>query len=291
MATNDSRSHLTAQQVLLERVMREVVERVQDAGFVLKGGGALVFAYGSPRHTTDLDFDADRKTDMRRRIRRAIQAAEVEIDEHTWWWPKVSRDSMRYKVQFIDHQGNPRRLQVDTRYRPKPKSSEVVTVNGIRTYKPEALYGQKLEAVRDRNEARDVFDLAFLSDKYGDALTEIQILQADTISGHMDGLERDLTHQIRDDPILSRITTAVDIVLEFRESIVTQLQQRGMKDAEQSVPISIQMTDEMIALRRLLHGDQTIIPKRIQLRNSAIRGGFDRREGGRSVQQPDWIAR
>ncbi len=43
--------------------MREVVARVQDAGFVLKGGGALVLVYGSHRHTAGLDFDAERPTD------------------------------------------------------------------------------------------------------------------------------------------------------------------------------------------------------------------------------------
>ena len=68
--------------------MREVVGQVQDAGFVLKGGGALVLVYGSIRHTTDLDFDAHRPTDMTRRIRRAARSAEVEIDPKTWWWPK-----------------------------------------------------------------------------------------------------------------------------------------------------------------------------------------------------------
>lgn len=37
---------LTAEEALLESVMWEVVSQVQSAGFVLKGGGALVRAYG-----------------------------------------------------------------------------------------------------------------------------------------------------------------------------------------------------------------------------------------------------
>ena len=41
MATNN-RPSLTHQQALLERVMREALERVQDAGLVLKAVGALV---------------------------------------------------------------------------------------------------------------------------------------------------------------------------------------------------------------------------------------------------------
>ena len=83
MATDNSRMHLTDQEVLLERVMREIVAQVQDAGFVLKCGGALVFAYGSHRHTTDLDFDAERTTDMRRRIRRAIRMGIIYKSSQT----------------------------------------------------------------------------------------------------------------------------------------------------------------------------------------------------------------
>ena len=48
--------------------MREVVARVQDAGFVSKGGGALVFVHGVQRHSTDMDFDAERNSDGSRRI-------------------------------------------------------------------------------------------------------------------------------------------------------------------------------------------------------------------------------
>ena len=250
--------------------------RVQDARFVLKGGGALVFVYGSHRHTTDLDFDAERKTDMTRRIRRAIQAVGVEIDEATWWWPKgarATRDSMRYKVEFVDNQGEREELQVDTRYRPRPKASQIVTLNGIRTYKVEALYDQKLAALRNRKDARDIFDLAFLSSRYGQALNNAQVLKAERITRDMNVLEQDLIHQLRFDPKLARITNAESIVLEFREAIVSQIQRRKLRDAEQSVPLSIPLTDEIIALRHLLHGEESMLPKRIQLPSRTIRYG------------------
>lgn len=45
MATDNNRLHLTDREVPLERVMREVVARVQDTGFVLSdsstGGGPV----------------------------------------------------------------------------------------------------------------------------------------------------------------------------------------------------------------------------------------------------------
>lgn len=259
MAADDRRPHLTGQEVDLERVMREVVARVQDAGFVLKGGGALVLVYGSIRHTTDLDFDAERPTDMTRRIRRAAQAAGVEIDPETWWWPKgakAGRDSRRYRVWFYGSQGERLRLQVDTRYRPKPRFSDVTVVDGIRTYKPEALYDQKIAAFRGRNAARDLFDLAFLSKRHGDILTDAQISEAEAITRDMNRLEREVAVKLRDDRILARITTAEDIVYEFRDAVEEQLERRKMKMqvVEQRVLISPSMTREIIELRRLLHG-------------------------------------
>ena len=294
MATDHSRSRLTDEQVLHQRVMREVVARVQDAGFVLKGGGALAFAYGSRRHSTDLDFDAERKTDMRRRIRRAIQAAGVEIDEGTWWWPKGTRatkDSMRYKVDFVDHQGEREELQVDTRYRPRPDTRNITIVKGIRTYKPETLFRQKLTTLNYRKEARDVFDLAFLFTKYGDKLTDIEIRKAEAITRDMNGLERRLAHQIRFDKVLSEITTTEEIVLEFREAVDAQFDLREMKFPQQSVPISIPMTREIIALRRLLHGDETVNSRKIQSPRHVIRRETNRSDAGRVIPQPDWFGR
>lgn len=257
MATHN-RSHLTAQQALLERVMRAVVVQVQDAGFVLKGGGALVLVYGSIRHTTDLDFDAIKQTDMPLHIRRAMQSIGVEIDEKTWWWPRGKRgakDSLRYRVRFRGHQGKKHRLQVDTRYHPTPKSSDIVIVEGIRTYNPEALFAQKLAATHDRRAARDLFDLAFLCSRYGDELTDVQIREAKSIVRNVGRLERDFGRQLLNDKILARVTTARQTVVEFREAVNNQVQRRGMAGPQQSVPISLPMSNEIIALRRLLHGE------------------------------------
>lgn len=294
MATDHSRSRLTAQQVLLQRVMREVVARVQDAGFVLKGGGALAFAYGSRRHTRDLDFDAERKTDMTRRIRRAIQAAGVEIDEGTWWWPRgtrATRVSMRYRVQFVDPQGERGILRVDTRYRPKPDTRNITVVEGIRTYKPETLYSQKLAALNERSRAKDVFDLAFLASRHGDILTDAQIRKAEAITRDMDGLEESLVCQIKIDPVLSKITTAEDLVIEFRQAVDAQFHRRKMKFPQQSVPISIPMTREIIDLRRLLHGDETVKPRKNQSPRRVIRSETNRPDRERAIQQPDWFDR
>lgn len=73
----------------------------------------------------------------------------------------------------------------------------------------------------------------------------------------MNRLEREVAVKLRDDRILARITTAEDIVYEFRNSVEEQLERRKMKKrvVEQRVLISPSMTRKIIELRRLLHGD------------------------------------
>lgn len=293
MATYN-RSHLTDQQAILERVMRAVVEQVQDTEFVLKGGGALVFLYGSHRHTTDLDFDAERKTDMTRRIRRATQASGVEIDENTWWLPERAKRasvSIRYKVGFVDHRHETQELQVDTRYRPRPVPGDIVIVDGIRTYRPDALYAQKLTARRNRNEARDLFDLAFLTKEFGDELSDKHIRKADAITIDIDRLEQDLTKLLRRDTVLARITTAEQTVLEFREAVEKQMRQRELTIPEQNVPITLPMSDEIAALRRLIHGEKAVNTGMSSSPAHPIRNQFDPSESGQSIQRPDRLGR
>lgn len=220
--------------------------------------------------------------------------AGVEVDEGSWWWPKgarATRDSIRYKVQFVDCQGDQQEIHVNTRYRPRPEASGIVISNGIRTYNPETLFDHKLAAMDARKEARDVFDLAFLSKQYGDSLTESQILKAASITKHMDRLERRLDYLLRFDAVLTRITTAENIVLEFREAIDDQFQQRRMKHPQQSVPISIPMTREIIALRRLLHGDETTKTKKNQSPRRRSHSEHDQSDKGRFDQHPDWFDR
>lgn len=150
---------LTASRALHERVMREVVARVQDSTYVLKGGSALAFVYGLDRHSTDLDFDADRHTDLSRRIRRGMQAAGVESTD---WWFQDNKASLSFEVGYVRLAGEHSPvLQVDTRFKPRPIHEEVVSVKGVRTYTINALFRQKLDALEVRREPRDLHDLTF----------------------------------------------------------------------------------------------------------------------------------
>lgn len=290
----DRGSLLTEDEALLEGVMWEVVAWVQDAGFVLKGGGALVRAYGLDRHSTDLDFDAVRPTDLNRRIRRAAKVAGVVIDEKSWWSPKPTGRigvSRRLKVAFVAPNGHRQRLQIDTRFKPKPKTGDIVVVNEIRTYKPEAIYSQKLDAIKDRRVARDIFDLAFLTQRYGDALSDDQIRNAETVTRDMDGLERKLERRLMTDKILARITTAEDIVVRFQEAVDEQVKRRKILIQEQRIPISDSLIESIRDLREILHGPEANMPR--SNRSSVARESDSRRhkDTERTVKRDPWFFR
>ena len=70
---------LTPRQELRERLMRNVLARVQDLDLVLKGGSAVAFTRGLNRHSTDLDFDTDRPVELRDRIEGAALALAVKL--------------------------------------------------------------------------------------------------------------------------------------------------------------------------------------------------------------------
>ena len=78
---------LTPVQELHERLMKDVLVRVRDLDLVLKGGSALAFTRGLNRHSTDLDFDANRGVELSDRIEAAAGTVGVNlgpVDGRNW---------------------------------------------------------------------------------------------------------------------------------------------------------------------------------------------------------------
>ena len=88
--------------------------------------------------------------------------------------------------------------------------------------------------------------------------TDDQIRETKSITRDADQLEHDFRMQLLDDRILARVPNAKHTVLEFRGAANQQIQRRGMEDPQQSVPISLAMHNEIIALRRLIHGEEIV---------------------------------
>lgn len=64
---------------LMRHIAQEVTARTGD-NFVLKGGTALLLAYGLPRFSTDLDFDGRcTSVNLTTSLRAGVEASEMPI--------------------------------------------------------------------------------------------------------------------------------------------------------------------------------------------------------------------
>ena len=215
--------------------MHAVVMRMQDTPYVLKGGTALAFAYDLDRHSTDIDFDAEEPVYIKTRVREGLGDAGVLLS--AWIVAKDSGLGQRFKVHYArprvheDHL-----LNLDLSFRSVPKPGNVAVVRGIRTYRIEALFEQKLRAGERRTTARDLFDLAFIAERYGSKLPDASLRRAEIFSRDYDLLADEYGPAFQSDPILSRITTAGERALTFRMAIEEQLMHRSATRADQEVP-------------------------------------------------------
>lgn len=237
MASNRSVA-LNRSERLHERVMRAVLGRMQDTPYVLKGGTALAFAHDLDRHSTDLDFDAAEPIYIKRQVREGLADAGVRMS--AWIVAKDSWQGQRFKVHYMEPRGTEDYLlKVDVSFRVAPDKADVTIVRGIRTYRIEALIEQKLNAGQSRTAARDLYDLAFLAERYGDAFSHDQIRRSEAFSRDFELLAVRYEPAFSDDKILSRIATAEDRVLAFRIAILDQMEHRGLGrigEVEQAIP-------------------------------------------------------
>ena len=231
----DRSVRLTPDQALHERIMREIALQMQDTPFVLKGGPALALLYGSDRHSVDLDFDCGRakRVPIETRIRRGLR--EVDVPMSAFRRGRPMWKGRRFHVHYSNPANNADRLlKVELSFRTIPQANDIEVVDGIRTYKTPALFDQKMNAADDRTKARDLYDLGFLAESYGDSFSTEQILRADRFSRRYKRLADRYRRAFQDDERLKDVATADDRALAFRIAIVEQLHHRGQLIIEQS---------------------------------------------------------
>ena len=216
--------------------MRDVLARVQDLGLVLKGGTAFAFAWGVNRHSTDLDFDTNRRVELRDRIESAARALAVKLG------PVERKDRpmrQRFRAPYPRRPGRKERFfKVNVRYKDPPRAGDIEVVDGFRTYKVPVLFDQKLAATASRIQPRDLFDLAFAMERYGSSLRDDQIRRADAFTRDLDRPEDRYMKEFEEDEILRRVADVEDTVLRFRYATTDQKALRWGQVQEQRIPIS-----------------------------------------------------
>ena len=226
---------LSAERALHERLLREVLGRVQDLNLVLKGGSALAFFHGAGRHSTDLDFDGRRKVELRGRIRKAARAAGVALGP-------VKRTDRRLRQRYLAKypdpaDDGPEGLKVDIHFRHAPKRRDIEVADGVQIYTVEAIFDQKMAAARSRIKARDLFDIAFGLESYGGRLSDNQIERADTYFADRQHVWERYSTKFEQDEVLKSLTTLDKTLGQLREAINKQRRHRWPQVQYQRIPI------------------------------------------------------
>lgn len=247
----DRSVRLNPDQALHERIMREIALEMQDTPLVLKGGTALALLYGLDRHSVDLDFDCGlaKRVSIKSQVRRGLR--EVDVSMSAFRRGRPMWKGRRFHVHYINPADNADRLlKVELSFRNVPQADDIEVVDGIRTYKTPALFDQKMNAADDRTKARDLYDLGFLAESYGDSFSTEQILRADRFSRHYQRLADRYRRAFQDDELLKSATTADDRALAFRIAIVEQMHHRGQQIIEQSASGARSLAD-VLALHKI----------------------------------------
>lgn len=253
-------------QALHQRLMRSILEVLQDTPYVLKGGAALIFTRNLDRHSSDLDFDSSRRIRLEGRLHTGVKSAGVELLSL-----KVVKDTdtvQRYKLHYrAPASDQDTLLKVETSFRQPPATQDVEVVNGIRTYTIGVLFDSKMAAAENRTEARDLYDLAHLVSNYGDRLSPEQLSRVEVFSGDVDELAARYASSFAVDDVLRQRATVDDTVIALRVAAESYLERQNGQEVS---------AEKRIAFIR------AVLPEAIALENAArttndpsVRGPFE----------------
>lgn len=190
---------------LMRHIAQEVTARTGD-NFVLKGGTALLLAYGLPRFSTDLDFDGRHTSvDLTASLRAGVEAAGIPTHnlgttKNTWTVP-------RHMVHYRDDTMRPLKVEASYRQADQIDEADITVIDDIRTYTIDKLASLKIDALVGRTKARDIFDTSYLLTKYPEAITDTDLQRIDQLIDII-GLN-DLEAIMLDDDILKRFDLIV----------------------------------------------------------------------------------
>jgi len=146
---------------------------------------------------------------------------------------KDTDSSQRYKIHYRKRGTDGGvLLRVETGFRGIPACGNIEVVNGIRTWNIPTIYSQKLEAAENRVKGRDIYGLTFLAKTYGSLLSGEQISRSMNLLSDRESMIDVHEVSFSEDDILSRMTTALDTVIQFRESLESEIGRRTSAQKE-----------------------------------------------------------
>jgi predicted nucleotidyltransferase component of viral defense system len=197
----DRTSEITPEEQIHCDLMRSIARSLSDTPLILKGGTALLLAYGLDRFSEDLDFDSNKHLRLENRIEKAsgplVKIESVDV-------PKNTETVQRYRVKYST-KAMSGVLKIEVSCRDSYDSSKAHFHDGIRVYDLPVLIDHKLEALQNRTAARDLYDLHFLLTQKPQTFSREQTQRLVESTRDIDALERRYAESFKEDTILQSI--------------------------------------------------------------------------------------
>jgi len=205
---------MTPEETIHLGIMRSIAKSLADTPLILKGGTALLFAYGLDRFSEDLDFDS-KSLHLENRLEKAVGpfVRIVSIDN-----PKNTETVQRYRVKY-DAKGIPGSLKIEVSCRDTYDPSHAHLHEGIRVYDLSVLIEHKIDAFRNRTAARDLYDLHYIVTKLSSSLSLNHARILVELTQEVDSIERRFAESFKEDPLLRNID-AGSLTLSVHESSI-----------------------------------------------------------------------
>lgn len=214
--TDEERDHIALMQMVTQKIQ-------EQKPYVLKGGTALMLAYGLDRFSEDLDFDV--YSDFKGSHKANLSSVLKNIKENNF---KVSNISIRkdtdtvnrYRLNYQNSLNNESSLKIEISYRTPLDRENAIFKNGIYVLPIENIAGFKINSVLDinndsRTKARDLYDANFIIKNYPNAVSDEQI--TNLLNINMDNLEVRYKDSFEEDRILSKNKDLSVVILELSE--------------------------------------------------------------------------
>ena len=195
--------------------MQAVACDLASLPLALKGGTALLLCYGLDRFSEDIDLDGRKKLNLQSRLGAVLSRVTTEHDirivKDT---DTVQRIKIRYKTPVATAN-----LKIEVSYRTGFDEIDLADIKGIKTYKIPRLIEQKLRALEGRTTARDLYDMAFLAERYGTSFSPDARADAKRIVSDLDTLESRFRPAFEADDIFSGHTNVDEVILRLHSAL------------------------------------------------------------------------
>ncbi len=235
------------------KLMQETVKSLQKTKpLVLKGGTALLLAYGLDRFSEDLDFDVSDvlKKDSTINLKSQLESIKSKTGDFNVTKVHLRKDTKTTTRYMIDYKAKDSeidsKLKIEVSYRTPIKSENINIINQIAVVPIENIAKFKLKSVLDsdnnsRTKARDLYDLSFISENHPQALSNQNVWDLKNLN--IDKIESRYKDSFEMDRLLNTNKDLTDVLIILEESVEKEFLKRGLNKVENSIKLARKVLD------------------------------------------------